>query len=279
MVSGASVNKRYVLVTSLYGDNPHYTYGAVRNLQLHRILLPDWTVRIYMYRSRNNATAHLAVPELVVNRLRLLGAQTVYVNDSYVDVDPRLWRYDVINDETIERFITFDVDSRLDEALETVAKRWLSTNSTHDVLCAPNTTTSKHGNSSDHIRLPSLFGAKRLAVLKALSNTAMRSLSFQLNRSSVHLETNQSRPFSWKMTQNASLLLARASTSHAKAVTTFELSKETLQCLSALINTTCSLEAGHSFETLLTSEADLQLVKNSKLLKGIKFNQHEQQIV
>ena len=281
-VEKVNADSRHVLVTSLYGNKPRYTYGAVRNLQLHRILLSNWTVRIYMYRSRNNATAHLAVPELVVNKLRLLGAQTVYVNDSYVDVDPRLWRYDVINDETIERFITFDVDSRLDEALETVAKRWLSTNSTHDVLCAPNATASKHGNSSDHTRLPSLFGAKRLAVAEALRDTALTSPSLQSSHSSAQHETNRSHPSSWGTAQNVNTA-TRDTTSHAKTVAAFEPSAQRQQfllkqLLPTVINTMCPLEVGHSFGTLLTSEADLQLVKNSELFKGIKFDEHEQKI-
>ena len=171
-------NARHLLVTSLHGNNPRYTYGAVRNMQLHQYLLSDWTVRIYMYRSRNSATAHLAVPELVVNKLRLLGAQIVYVNDSYVDVDPTLWKYDVINDQSVDRFIMFDVDSRLDEGLETVVKRWLSTNDSKNILCIYNSSDA-HKNTANSSKLLPLFGANRKVLQLTIGDVNISSINTQ----------------------------------------------------------------------------------------------------
>ena len=163
---------------SLHGTNPRYTYGAVRNLQLHKILLPDWTVRVYVHRNSNNIAPQLAVPELVINKLRLLGAQIVYVNASYANIDPGLWRYDVMDDPAVERFIILDTDKRLDETLEKLASQWLSRGgATVGFLCAASQPLSKAIDSPDSARKALLlFGAKRTALTAALRGGGFKSL-------------------------------------------------------------------------------------------------------
>ena len=163
---------------SLHGTNPRYTYGAVRNLQLHKILLPDWTVRVYVHRNSNNIAPQLAVPELVINKLRLLGAQIVYVNASYANIEPGLWRYDVMDDPAVERFIILDTDKRLDETLEKLTSQWLSRDgATVGFLCAASQPLSKAIDSPDSARKALLlFGAKRTALTAALGGGSFKSL-------------------------------------------------------------------------------------------------------
>ena len=173
-----AANASHVIAMSLHGTNPRYTYGAVRNLQLHKILLPDWTVRVYVHRNSNNIAPQLAVPELVINKLRLLGAQIVYVNASYANIEPGLWRYDVMDDPAVERFIILDTDKRLDETLEKLASQWLSRGvATVGFLCAASQPLSKAIDSPDSARKALLlFGAKRTALTAALGGGSFKSL-------------------------------------------------------------------------------------------------------
>ena len=173
-----AANASHVIAMSLHGTNPRYTYGAVRNLQLHKILLPEWTVRVYVHRNSNNIAPQLAVPELVINKLRLLGAQIVYVNASYANIEPGLWRYDVMDDPAVERFIILDTDKRLDETLEKLASQWLSRGgATVGFLCAASQPLSKAIDSPDSARKALLlFGAKRTALTAALGGGSFKSL-------------------------------------------------------------------------------------------------------
>ena len=114
---------------SLYGRDPLYTYGAIRNLQLHRCFLPDWTIRIYTLQPSDDLPKHLAVPQPVLDKLTVLGAELVYLNSSYINVEPRLWRFLVADDVSVTHFLIRETHARLNAKYETLVKAWLDTSS------------------------------------------------------------------------------------------------------------------------------------------------------
>ena len=69
---------RRVIAMSLYGRDPRYTWGVLRNAQLVPVHLPDWTLRVYV--AADPAPPRLAVPPRIVNKLRLLGADIALVS-------------------------------------------------------------------------------------------------------------------------------------------------------------------------------------------------------
>lgn len=59
-----------VISFSLYGDNPKYTIGAIKNvdLQLNQKIYKDWIFRFYV----NNSVPKKIIDELKLKMLRLL---------------------------------------------------------------------------------------------------------------------------------------------------------------------------------------------------------------
>ncbi len=73
-------NKTKIISMSLYGGDPKYTYGALRNAQLQPVIFPGWTLRIYIEKpNEKEETKYEKVPEKILAALRKLGAQIVQV--------------------------------------------------------------------------------------------------------------------------------------------------------------------------------------------------------
>ena len=110
------LNENRVISMSLYGSNPKYTKGAKRNPQLVSKVFPGWKLRIYLPMSDNIGTSEkrLKVPQAIIDQLQSLNVQLVFVNTTNTLIkNPRLWRFLVANDVTVDRFLIRDIDSRL----------------------------------------------------------------------------------------------------------------------------------------------------------------------
>ena len=122
--SGAKPDGRKVISMSLYGKDPRYTWGVIRNAQLVPVYLPDWTLRVYI--AADPAPPELSVPPRIINKLRLLGVEIAEVSTGN-SITPRNWRLLVANDEPIDYFLIRDTDTRLSEREAVIIKDWLST--------------------------------------------------------------------------------------------------------------------------------------------------------
>ena len=108
---------------SVYGKDPRYTWGVLRNAQLVPVYLPEWTLRVYV--AADPAPSQLAVPPRVINKLRLLGAEVVEV-PSGNSMAPRNWRLLAADDHRLDYFLVRDADSRLSEREAAAVRDWLS---------------------------------------------------------------------------------------------------------------------------------------------------------
>lgn len=103
-----------VISFSLWGNNPKYTIGAIRNSELKEKFYPDWEMRVY----HNDS-----VPNYVLEQLESNGV--VLVNTG-VDqgVCNAMWRFAPAS-EKVECFISRDCDSRLFERDVAAVEEWL----------------------------------------------------------------------------------------------------------------------------------------------------------
>jgi hypothetical protein len=96
---------------SLSGSEKINLLGAIRNCQLRKIHFPEWRIRIYM---RNpNTYMEQAVPERIRRKLKILGAEIVYIDDRLKDVPEVFWSFLVVDDTNVDRFIIRRPRSRL----------------------------------------------------------------------------------------------------------------------------------------------------------------------
>lgn len=111
-----------VISYSLYGANPRYCESAVMNVHAAAELFPGWCCRIYLDDS---------VPQHVQHRLRQAGAQLVHMDreDGHADMPPVLWRFLVMDDPAVSRFLVRDADSLLSEREPAAVQQWLASDS------------------------------------------------------------------------------------------------------------------------------------------------------
>ena len=113
-----------VISFSLYGNDPIYTIGCIKNAQLLNSLFPGWEMWVYY-----NDT----VPIDIINELRDLNVKLI---DTYEHKDffGGLWRFQPIVEPGVEYFISRDCDSRISQRDVTAVNEWIESGKTFHII-------------------------------------------------------------------------------------------------------------------------------------------------
>lgn len=106
----------------LWGDNPKYCVGAIRNSELSKIIYPDWISRFYV---------HYKVSDSIIYQLKKNNAEVIVVNEPVESWSNMFWRFRPLTDPEVKMFICRDTDSRLNEREKDAVNEWI--NSDKDV--------------------------------------------------------------------------------------------------------------------------------------------------
>jgi len=101
---------------SLYGNNPKYTIGAIKNSKLKEKFYPDWEMRVY----HNDSVPNYILDELKDNNVILVNTG---VDENVCN---SMWRFAPASEEGVEYFISRDCDSRLFERDVTAVEEWIA---------------------------------------------------------------------------------------------------------------------------------------------------------
>ncbi|MEM9284142.1 MAG: hypothetical protein AAGA96_20170 [Verrucomicrobiota bacterium] len=105
-----------IISFSLWGSNPRYLKGALRNARLAWDIYPSWTCRFYCDDS---------VPAGVLRQLKKLGAEVVMRPRPESFFDGLLWRFEVIDDPEVTRYLVRDCDSVINVRERVAVDQWL----------------------------------------------------------------------------------------------------------------------------------------------------------
>jgi hypothetical protein len=105
-----------IIAFSLYGDNPKYCVGAIKNVLLQPEIYPEWICRIYY---------NYTVPEYYINELKKLNVELVDMSNTNLNGFGMFWRFMVYDDKEVERFIVRDTDSRLNTREKEAVDQWI----------------------------------------------------------------------------------------------------------------------------------------------------------
>lgn len=93
-----------IISFSLWGDNPKYTIGALKNANLALTIYPEWICRYYVAKS---------VPNDIITQLESLSNVEIIKMDEEGDWNSMFWRFYAIDNSDVEIMISRDADSRL----------------------------------------------------------------------------------------------------------------------------------------------------------------------
>ena len=114
----AQAKERNIIAYSLFGAQPRYCESAVMNARIAHELFPAWTCRVYLDNS---------VPAHVKTRLRAAGAQVVDMDHHpYGGIPATLWRFLVMDDPQVDRFLVRDADALLSEREVSAVDAWIA---------------------------------------------------------------------------------------------------------------------------------------------------------
>jgi hypothetical protein len=105
-----------IISFSLWGDNPKYTIGAIRNAELAAIIYSGWTCRYYIGSS---------TPEEIINKLsNKTNVEIIKMNESG-EWNSMFWRFFPASEDDVEIMISRDCDSRLSEREKLCVDEWI----------------------------------------------------------------------------------------------------------------------------------------------------------
>lgn len=139
--------ERNIIAISLYGADPKYTDGAIRNVRAALHLFPEWTCRIYHDHS---------VPQPVIAQLALEGAELMTVHNMPAARFGTFWRFLVAEDQAIDRFLVRDCDACLSLRERVLVDEWLASEHHFHVI--------RDGFTHTDIVLAGMWGAVRGAL-------------------------------------------------------------------------------------------------------------------
>jgi len=151
---------------SLYGDDPRYTVGALRNAQRLPVVFPGWKLRFY-YRSGD-------VPAHLLARLDELGAELIDVTrgaGTSSTLAPMLWRMAALDDPTVDVVLCRDADSRLSQRDAGAVDAWLAAEDRPAFHCIRD-----HPSHAERPVNGGLWGARRRRLLDVLGGRAVTPL-------------------------------------------------------------------------------------------------------
>lgn len=103
-----------VISFSLWGDNPKYTIGAVKNAFLAKYIYTGWECRFYVAND---------VPQAIIDGLIQNSAKVINMGEG--KISSMLWRFKPLYDPDVDVFISRDTDSRLSYRERVAVDEWL----------------------------------------------------------------------------------------------------------------------------------------------------------
>jgi hypothetical protein len=105
-----------IISFSLWGENPKYTIGAIRNVGLASILYPGWVCRFYVGKS---------VPSEIITILKNFKNTEIVEMDGEGNWSGMFWRFYPASEDDVDIIISRDCDSRLSLRERLAVKEWI----------------------------------------------------------------------------------------------------------------------------------------------------------
>jgi protein O-GlcNAc transferase len=116
-----------VITFSLWGDNPTYNVGSIKNAELAKIHYPDFECWFYIHKE--------SVPKKTIEELVKLNNTKIICKSGDLDnCKPRMWRFEAIDDPEVEIMMSRDTDTRIWEREVISVNAWLKSDKLFHIM-------------------------------------------------------------------------------------------------------------------------------------------------
>jgi hypothetical protein len=113
-----------IISFSLWGNDPKYCDGAIKNAILSKIIYPDWICRFYI--SDN-------VDKSIIDKLEKENSE-IFIKKDKPDWSSMFWRFEAGYDNNIDIVIFRDTDSRLNLREKNAVDEWEKSDKTFHIM-------------------------------------------------------------------------------------------------------------------------------------------------
>lgn len=139
-----------VISFSLWGSNPDYTLGAIKNAILAKIYYPDFECWFYIHKD--------TVPnEIIDNLLKLDNSVIIFKEGDLTTCKPMMWRFKAIDEPDVEVMMCRDTDTRILLREKLAVDQWLNSNKLFHIM-------RDHPDHNFKI-LGGMFGTKKIPII------------------------------------------------------------------------------------------------------------------
>jgi len=114
-----------LITFSLWGQDPKYLIGAIRNAELAKEIYPDWVCRFYVGQS---------VPSQIIFQLESFDNVEVVQRPEFGDWRGMFWRFLPASEENVEIMISRDTDSRLNYREKAAVDEWTTSDKKFHIM-------------------------------------------------------------------------------------------------------------------------------------------------
>jgi len=165
---------------SLWGDNPKYTIGAIKNLELAQEIYPDWSCKFYIAND---------VPKNIIDALSSK-ARVVLLNEKG-NWKTAVERFKTIDDNDAEYVIFRDTDSRLSYREKNAVDEWIASGKTLHIM-------KDHPNHNGFPILAGMWGLNKTRF----NNNIHNMLNSYVNTESYHYDQIFLAHYIWNLYNN-----------------------------------------------------------------------------
>ena len=123
----AFYNKKKVVSFSLWGGDPKYNIGAIKNVELASIFYPDFECWFYVHKE--------SVPSETVQALEKFNNVKIIFKEGNIDeCKPMCWRFETIDNPCVGINLSRDLDSRISLREKLATDQWIASGKTFHIM-------------------------------------------------------------------------------------------------------------------------------------------------
>lgn len=157
-----------IISFSLWGNNPKYLVGAIKNSILAKTFYEGWTPRFYV---------HKDVDINVINNLDKIGSE-IFIFETDPKWGASLYRLIPINDPNVDKVIFRDCDGRISERESKAVEEWEKSQKNYHIM-------RDHPYHGSHPILAGMFGCKANCI-----ENIEEKIEKYINSESYHTDQN-----------------------------------------------------------------------------------------